>query len=165
MLQALNLSGVECGVAVVRLAPGETVPLDALAAGEQLPALSLRLPGLASDQVAVTLEALSSQVWQTRCGDMLVQVLMPEPPQRLLLITSTVSVRNSTPLDAEVRFLKASGDTIEAPAAPRHTPAATLQAPKRTSGPPLRREASVATKDQPAAPRGAQKLRGQITFQ
>eukprot|EP00439_Symbiodinium_sp_Y106_P072755 s153_g13.t1 len=122
LLAGVNISGLTCLVRVetadspegaVLLSSAEAQPLDSLlkgrgrvASGAQ-PFLELRLqdhPDAEPCRLQYGREA--DVAWDTKtAGFLMCRLVMPRPPQLVLLITSTVCVWNKTPADLEIRFL------------------------------------------------------------
>ena len=55
-----------------------------------------------------------AELWETSQGDLLVQVLVPRPPQLLLLVSSPMILANRTLLDLEVKLINVSNLQMEA---------------------------------------------------
>lgn len=123
LLAGLNISGVSCNVAVegggeaVLAAASHVQPLDELlkssGRGGGQPAqpclvLSLRgRPDGATCRVPLGREVCIP--WNTKAAGLLVcRLIMPRPPQILLLISSTVCIENRTQTDLQVRFMAPS---------------------------------------------------------
>ena len=111
---ALNLSGLDCqacrgmdlqafldtekaAAKAIRLTSKPT-SLDAIVGGK----VSLQLKG--ADTKSLEIKAGVTTIWETSQGRLLVQVLIPRPPQLLLLISSPLLLVNRTLLDLEVKL-------------------------------------------------------------
>ncbi|CAE7611417.1 cmk-1 [Symbiodinium natans] len=122
LLAGVNISGLRCLVrvdssdsleGVVLPSSAEAQPLDSLlkgrgrvASGTQL-SLELRLPDHPdADPCRLQYGREVDVTWDTKtAGFLMCRLVMPRPPQLVLLITSTVCVWNKTPADLEIRFL------------------------------------------------------------
>ncbi|OLP89587.1 Calcium/calmodulin-dependent protein kinase type 1 [Symbiodinium microadriaticum] len=125
LLAGVNISGLTCLVRVesadspegtVLPSCAEAQPLDSLlkgrgrvASGAQ-PFLELRLPDHPDAEPCRLQYGREADVtWDTKtAGFLMCRLVMPRPPQLVLLITSTVCVWNKTPADLEIRFLAPS---------------------------------------------------------
>ncbi|CAK9046519.1 unnamed protein product [Durusdinium trenchii] len=129
LFAGVNISGIACHVSVEEGAEGlvlppssQAVPLDSLLTGRgrastgSTPCLFLRLldsPDAEPCRIEYGREA--DVTWDTKKeGFLMCRLVMPRPPQLVLLITSTVCVLNRTPADLEIRFLAPSAASREA---------------------------------------------------
>lgn len=120
LLAGINISGIACHVSVEDSAEGLVLPssakaesLDSLLKGRgrastgSVPCLVLRLldcPDAEPCRIPYGREA--DVTWDTKKeGFLMCRLVMPRPPQLVLVITSTVCVWNRTPADLEIRFL------------------------------------------------------------
>lgn len=123
LLAGVNISGIACNVTLegseeglVLEAAGQAQPLDGLLKRQTRtrttarPCLILSLAGHASAQpcrVEIGREVDIS--WDTKAiGTLMCRLVMPRPPQQVLLISSSVCVVNKTLADLDVRFLTPS---------------------------------------------------------
>ena len=121
---ALNLSGLDCqackgmdlqsfldaeaaAASAIRLTSKPT-SLDAILGGK----VSLQLKG--ADTKSLEIKAGVTTLWETSQGRLLIQVLVPRPPQLLLLISSPLLLVNRTLLDLEVRLSNVAELQMEA---------------------------------------------------
>eukprot|EP00929_Paragymnodinium_shiwhaense_P020475 TRINITY_DN13642_c0_g1_i2.p1 TRINITY_DN13642_c0_g1~~TRINITY_DN13642_c0_g1_i2.p1 ORF type:complete len:3217 (+),score=751.76 TRINITY_DN13642_c0_g1_i2:171-9821(+) len=122
LLGGVNISGRRCLIDVENNSAAQTIPLEASselqpldallksggARGSQAeqPFLRLRLDGDGGEPCRMQLGREANLSWQTEsAGLLLVRLITPRPPQFLLVISSTVCIRNLTSTDLEVRFL------------------------------------------------------------
>merc|ERR1740129_1324643 len=117
LLTGLNISGVACHITTERLdecilhADACLEPLDRLLKGSSRatertqPWLTLAILGQPGQKCYVQLGRDSSLLWKTEVGNLVCRLMMPRPPQRVLLVSSTVCICNRTPADIEIRFL------------------------------------------------------------
>eukprot|EP00933_Yihiella_yeosuensis_P022673 TRINITY_DN17821_c0_g1_i1.p1 TRINITY_DN17821_c0_g1~~TRINITY_DN17821_c0_g1_i1.p1 ORF type:complete len:333 (-),score=49.91 TRINITY_DN17821_c0_g1_i1:14-1012(-) len=139
ILMGINLTGLTCCAranssqqATGTLIGPAAVPLDLIAENAARISVDqgadstdegtlwLSFPQLpAEPSVAVPLEGEAVIPWQTSVGTVLVRIVMPQPPQRLLLVTSTTTFVNRNNMNLELKLLlcrpaKEAGDELQA---------------------------------------------------